>query len=69
MPATPHRAPGPVTLVTMVRKLVLVTVVALIGVAAFVLLAPLAPDESWINEAGTKLADAMKAWWGNPIAP
>ncbi len=53
----------------MVRKLVLVAFVVLIGVAAFVLLAPLAPDGSWVSDAGEGLSDAMKAWWGNPFAP
>ncbi len=53
----------------MIRKLVLVAVVVLIGIAVFVLLAPQAPDGSWINDAGEKISKALQAWWGNPIAP
>jgi hypothetical protein len=53
----------------MIRKLVLIAVVVLIGVVAFTLLAPLAPEASWVNDTGEKISDAMKAWWGNPIAP
>ena len=51
----------------MIRKLVLIAFLALVGVAAFILLAPLAPDGSWVNDAGERIADAMKAWWGNPF--
>jgi hypothetical protein len=51
------------------RKLFFFVVLALIGVAAFVLLAPQAPDGSWINDAGEKISDGLKAFWGNPIAP
>ena len=53
----------------MIRKLVLLAIVVLVGIAAFTLLAPLAPDESWVNNAGQQIADAMKAWWGNPFGP
>ena len=51
------------------RKLFVIVVVALIGLAVFVLLAPQAPDGSWINDAGQKISDGLKAFWGNPIAP
>lgn len=51
------------------RKLFFFVVLALIGVAAFVMLAPQAPDGSWINDAGQKISDGLKAFWGNPIAP
>lgn len=53
----------------MLRKLFLVAVVVLIGGIAFVLLAPQAPDGSWVNDAGVKISDGLKAFWGNPIAP
>ncbi len=51
------------------RKLFTVVVVVLLVMIAFVLLAPQAPDGSWINEAGRKIADGLKSFWGNPIAP
>jgi hypothetical protein len=51
-----------------IRKVFLVSVVALLAVMAFVLLAPQAPDGSWVNDAGAKIADGLKAFWGNPIA-
>jgi len=51
------------------RKLFLVAVVVLIGLTAFVLLSPQAPDGSWVNDAGEKISDGLKAFWGNPIAP
>lgn len=53
----------------MIRKLVLLAVVLLIGVAAFVLLAPQAPDGSWIKDAGEQISDGLRAFWGNPLAP
>ncbi len=39
-------------------------VVVLMVMIAFVLLAPQAPDGSWINEAGRKIADGLKAILG-----
>jgi hypothetical protein len=53
----------------MLRKLFLAVVVVLIAAIAFVLLAPQAPDGSWINEAGETISDGLRAFWGNPIAP
>ena len=53
----------------MIRKLFFVLVVVVIGIAAFVLLAPQAPDGSWINDTGEKISDGLKAFWGNPIGP
>ena len=53
----------------MVRKLFLVVVVVLIVMIGFVLLAPQAPDGTWINDAGEKISDGLKAFWGNPVAP
>ena len=53
----------------MIRKLVLIAFLVLVGVAALILLAPLAPDGSWVNNAGEKISDALQAWWGNPLAP
>ena len=65
----PPEGPRRDSLVPMLRKLFLVVVVVLIGVIAFVLLAPQTPDGSWINEAGEKISNGLKAFWGNPIAP
>ena len=48
------------------RWIVRIAVIVLIGLIAFLLLAPLAPDGSGISDA---FADGLKAWWGNPIAP
>ncbi|MGZ8756103.1 MAG: hypothetical protein ACXW15_13050 [Acidimicrobiia bacterium] len=53
----------------MIRKVFLVAVVALISVMAFVLLAPQAPEGSWVSDAGMRIADGVKAFWGNPVAP
>ena len=54
---------------SMVRKLFLVVVVVLIAGMVFVFLAPQAPDGSWVNDAGERISDGLKAFWGNPIAP
>ncbi len=51
----------------MLRKIVLLAFLGLIGLAAFVFLAPLAPDGSWVHDAGSKLNDGLAAWWGYPI--
>ena len=51
------------------RKLFLVVVVVLIALIAFTLLAPQAPDGTWINDVGEKFANGLRAFWGNPIAP
>ena len=51
------------------RKLFSAVVVVLVIMIAFVLLAPQAPDGTWINEAGQKIADGLGAFWGNPIGP
>lgn len=51
----------------MLRRLVIAAVVVLIGVAAFVLLAPLAPEGTWLSDAGESMADAFKTWWENPF--
>jgi preprotein translocase subunit SecG len=52
-----------------VRKLFTVAVVVLLVMIGFVLLAPQTPDGTWINEAGQKISDGLRAFWGNPIAP
>lgn len=51
------------------RKVFLIVVLVLIGLMAFVFLAPQAPDGSWIHDTGEKIADGLKAFWGNPVAP
>ncbi len=51
------------------RRLFALVVVVLIVMAAFAFLAPQAPDGTWVNEAGQKIADGLRAFWGNPIAP
>jgi hypothetical protein len=51
----------------MIRKLVMVAVVVLIGVVAFVLLAALAPEGSWLSDAGESMADGFKTWLENPF--
>jgi len=53
----------------MLRGVVRIAVIVLIGLIAFLLLAPLAPDGSGISDARDAFADGLKAWWGNPIAP
>ena len=53
----------------MLRWIVRIALIVLIGLVAFLLLAPLAPEGSAINDAREALGDAMRAWWGNPIAP
>jgi hypothetical protein len=53
----------------MLRRVVVVAVLVLVGLAAFTLLSPLAPDGSWFAEAGGKIANALRAFWGNPVAP
>ena len=57
------------TVLGMSRWIVRIAVIILIGLAAFVVLAPLAPDGSGLSEAREAFLDALKAWWGNPIAP
>ena len=52
---------------SMLRKFVIATAVVLIGVLLFVLLAPLAPEGTWLNNAGEGMADAFKTWWENPF--
>lgn len=47
--------------------IVRVSVLFGIGLTAFVLLAPYAPDGSWVEVAGQNLRDVMAAWWGQPI--
>jgi hypothetical protein len=64
----PADRPGAITWCDM-RRLFLVVVVALIAVAVFTVLAPQAPDGSWIKDAGEKISEGLKAFWGNPIAP
>ena len=51
------------------RWIVRIAVIVLIGLVAFFLLAPLAPDGSGISDARQAFADGLRAWWGNPIAP
>ena len=51
----------------MLRKFVITTAVVLIGVLLFVLLAPLAPEGTWLSNAGESMADGFKAWWENPF--
>jgi hypothetical protein len=51
----------------MIRKFVIVVMVVLIGVLAFVLLAPLAPEGTWLSNAGQSMADGFKGWWENPF--
>jgi hypothetical protein len=51
----------------MIRKFVIVVMVVLIGVLAFVLLAPLAPEGTWLSNAGESMADGFAAWWENPF--
>jgi len=53
----------------MMRRIVILAGLVLLGLAAFIWLAPLAPDGSWFEEAGRKIGDALRAFWGNPIAP
>ncbi|MFZ0492227.1 MAG: hypothetical protein WAM81_03395 [Acidimicrobiia bacterium] len=52
----------------MLRKLVLLAFLGLVLLAAFVYLGPRMPDGSWTQEASAHLRDALKAWWGFPIA-
>jgi len=52
-----------------VKKLFAAVVVALIVMIAFVLLAAQAPDGTWIKDAGQKMSDGLRAFWGNPVAP
>lgn len=51
------------------RWIVRIAVIVLIGLVAFLLLAPLAPDGSGISDAREAFGDGLRAWWGNPIAP
>jgi hypothetical protein len=51
------------------RWIVRIAIIVLIGLVAFFLLAPLAPDGSGISDARQAFADGLRAWWGNPIAP
>jgi hypothetical protein len=51
----------------MIRNLVMVAVAVLIGVVAFALLAQLAPEGSWLNDAGESMADGFKTWWKYPF--
>ena len=51
----------------MLRKFVIATAVVLIGVLLFVLLAPLAPEGTWLSNAGESMADGFEAWWENPF--
>jgi hypothetical protein len=51
----------------MIRKLVIATIVVLVGVVAFVLRAPLAPEGTWFSNAGEGIADAFKTWLENPF--
>ena len=51
------------------RWIVRIAVIVLIGLIAFLLLAPLAHDGSGISDARDAFADGLKAWWGNPITP
>ena len=53
----------------MLRWIVRIAVIVLIGLIAFLLLAPLAPDGNGISDARDAFADGLKAWWGNPITP
>ena len=53
----------------MLRWIVRIAIIVLIGLVAFFLLAPLAPDGSGISDARQAFADGLRAWWGNPIAP
>ena len=53
----------------MLRVIVRVAAIILIGIVAFLVLAPLAPDGSAISEAREAFVDGLRAWWGNPIAP
>ncbi|MDH3193502.1 MAG: hypothetical protein OEY55_04230 [Acidimicrobiia bacterium] len=55
------RSKSPVVL--LVRLVLLVAV----GLGLFIVLAPLAPDGSWLEDAGLSLRDIMSAWWGQPI--
>ncbi len=51
----------------MLRWIVRIAVIILIGLIAFVVLAPLAPDGSGLSDARDAFVDGLKAWWGNPI--
>ena len=53
----------------MLRWIVRIAGIILIGLIAFIVLAPLAPDGSGLNDARDAFVDGLKAWWGNPIAP
>ncbi|HSR45606.1 MAG TPA: hypothetical protein VLT15_10340 [Acidimicrobiia bacterium] len=53
----------------MLRWIVRIAVIILIGLIAFVVLAPLAPDGSGLSDARDAFVDGLKAWWGNPITP
>ncbi len=55
------RSKSPVVLLV---RLVLITA---IGLGLFIVVAPLAPDGSWFENAGLSLRDIMSAWWGQPI--
>ncbi len=47
--------------------LVRLVILAAIAFGLFIVLAPLAPDGSWFENAGLSLRDVMSAWWGQPI--
>ena len=51
------------------RWIVRIAVIVLLGMIAFVVLAPLAPDGSGLSDARDAFLDSLGAWWGNPIAP
>jgi hypothetical protein len=53
----------------MLRWVVRIAVIVLIGLIAFVVLAPLAPEGSGLSDARQALVDGLKAWWGNPVSP
>ena len=53
----------------MLRWIVRIAVIILIGLIAFVVLAPLAPDGSGLSDARDTFLDGLQSWWGNPIAP
>ncbi len=51
------------------RKLVLLVVLILIGLAVFVFVTPLLPEGSGIRDFGQTLSDGLAAFWGQPIRP
>lgn len=47
--------------------LVKIVLGVLVGLGAFLVLAPYAPDGSWIATVSENMRDVMAAWWGQPV--